>query len=429
MILARREMMVVLRLIRFELKKMLDTKLALVVNTGVLLLLCIVMVSNITQQRTTSNVDVQLHGTAAIAQAREVRQAHAGTLTADRIANDITQYRAIAFEKIDPSQIVDLSDAAAYDLMSKTYSQDTLTKLYDSYYTYLLSPWKVGAQEPYQVAANVDGGEAANFYTAVAQGAVFRLDGGMGDTWTYTDAERAYWTSRQAEVLTPFEYGYEGGWDDILDCTGFLIFAMLSICVTLASVFAGEYQARTDSVLLASRHGRSKLVGAKIIASFLYATVVFAIAAIIICGIPLAFSGADGGTLPIQNTDLAIPYSFTMSQAVFLEIGIAYVMTLGFAALTLLLSSRMRSMLGVFIVDMVLIIVTGMIPSGGNAIVKHIEYLFPYGAASASFSSFISYPFGDVVLDLIGMIVIVYLLLAAICIPLSAVSFRRHQVV
>lgn len=151
--------MVVLRLIRFELKKMLDTKLALVVNTGVLLLLCIVMVSNITQQRTTSNVDVQLHGTAAIAQAREVRQAHAGTLTADRIANDITQYRAIAFEKIDPSQIVDLSDAAAYDLMSKTYSQDTLTKLYDSYYTYLLSPWKVGAQEPYQVAANVDGGK------------------------------------------------------------------------------------------------------------------------------------------------------------------------------------------------------------------------------------------------------------------------------
>lgn len=421
--------MAVLRLVRFELKKLLDTRLALIVNAGVLLLLCVIMASNVAQQRTTSNVDIQLHGIAAIAQAREARQTHAGTLTADRIADDIAQYHMMAFDKIDSAQIVDLSDAAAYDLMSKTYDQDTLAKLYDNYYTYLLSPWKVGAQEPYQTAANIDGREASEFYTRVTQGVVSRLDDGMGGSWTYTDAERAYWANRQAEVATPFEYGYEGGWDDILDCTGFLIFAMLGICVTLASVFAGEYQARTDSVLLASRHGRSKLIEAKVIASFLYATAVFAVAGIIVCGIPLAFFGADGATLPIQNIDLAIPYSLTMSQAVLLELGIAYVMTLGFVALTLLLSSRMRSTLGVFIVDMVLIIVTGMIPSGGNAIIKHIEYLFPYGAASASLSSFISYPFGDVVLDLIGMIVIAYLLLAAVCIPLSAVSFRRHQVV
>lgn len=418
-----------LRLTRFEMKKLLDTKLALLVNIGVLLLLGAVMTANIVQQRTYSNTDTPLQGTAAIEHAKEMRQSHEGTLTAERVVDDVSDYRAIAFREVDPIQVMDLSDSAAYDLMTRTYEQNTLIELYDPYYSYLLSPWHVAGQEPYQVVADIDDDEVARFYDAVAQMTVTQLDNGMGSAWIYSDAERAFWIGRQAEVLEPFDYGYAGGWSDILDCLGFLVFAMLGICVTLASVFAGEYQARTDSVLLASRYGRSKLVGAKVVASFLYASVFFVLSALIICCIPLVFFGVDGAALPIQNVALSIPYDLTMSQAVFLIVGVAYVMTMGFVALTLLLSSHMHSTLGIFVIDMVLIVMVGMIPPGGNAIVEHIEYLLPYGAASASFKSLLSYPFGPIVFDLPAMIMIVYLLLIVIGIPASAIAFRRHQVV
>ncbi len=420
---------VMCKLIAFELKKMLFTKVSLFVNVGVLLLLGAIMASNIAQQITASSVDVQLRGTAAIAQAREMRQTHAGPLTPDRIVEDMAHYRTMAFEKIEPSRLAGLSDAAAFSLMSETYDRDTLARFYDPYYAYLLSPWKTGAQEPYQIAAGIDSNEAAGFYEAVSSKVKGRLDdGGGGGVWVYSDAEREYWMSKQASVETPFEYGYVEGWSDIIDCIGFLVFAVLAVCVTLSSVFAGEYQARTDAILLSSRYGRSRLVVAKIAASFIYTTALFVLATIIVCGVPLAFFGVGGATLPLQNIDLAIPYGLTMVQAVLLEVGLAYLMTLGFAALTLFLSAHMRSALGVFVVDMVLVVLTAMIPSGGNGIIARITDLFPYGAASVSFGSLVSYPFGPLVLDLPSMIVVVYSLVIILCIPLSAASFRRHQV-
>ncbi|MCQ4882177.1 hypothetical protein NE624_18035, partial [Alistipes onderdonkii] len=83
--------------------------------------------------------------------------------------------------------------------------------------------------------------------------------------------------------------GYAGGWADVMACIGFLAFAMVAVCVVLTPVFAGEYQDRTDAVLLAARYGRSKLVAAKIVASLLFATAYFALATAVIMGVALAF--------------------------------------------------------------------------------------------------------------------------------------------
>ena len=94
----------------------------------------------------------------------------------------------------------------------------------------------------------------------------------MGGTWTYSDAERAYWTEKQGGVGEPLAYGYAGGWSDVLACLGFFAFAMVAVCIALTPVFSGEYQDRTDAVLLSSRYGRSKLVAAKIVAALAFAT-------------------------------------------------------------------------------------------------------------------------------------------------------------
>lgn len=420
-----------LDLVRFELKKLLVRRTSLIACAGILVMLCGIMTLNIVQTKTTSSADEVLSGTAAIAYQKEKTAAHEGVLTVERVQDEVSAYRELAFSKVDPVDVSGLSDQAAYTLMNQAYDEDEFRAIYDAYYSYLFSPWKEGALEPYQVAAQLDDGAADGFYEAIADKLQRTLDDGMGGTWVYSDAERAYWTEKQDAVGEPLAYGYAGGWSDVLACLGFFAFAMVAVCVALTPVFAGEYQDRTDAVLLSSRYGRSKLVAAKIIAALVFATAYFALATLIIMGAALAFFGAEGGDLPVQVLSLGIPYDLTMAEATWTAVGIAYLMTLGFAALTLLLSSKLRSQLAIFVACAALIFLTGMVPSGGNAVLLHALYLFPLNALvdQVLFNALVSYEVGPFVVDLVGLLVGVYALVLVVCVPLAARAFRRHQVV
>ncbi len=420
-----------LDLVRFELKKLLVRRTSLIACAGILVMLCGIMTLNIVQTKTTSSADEVLSGTAAIAYQKEKTAAHEGVLTVERVQDEVAAYRELAFSKVDPADVSGLSDQAAYTLMNQAYDEDEFRAIYDAYYSYLFSPWKEGALEPYQVAAQLDDGAAEGFYEAIADKLQRTLDDGMGGTWVYSDAERAYWTEKQDAVGEPLAYGYAGGWSDVLACLGFFAFAMVAVCVALTPVFAGEYQDRTDAVLLSSRYGRSKLVAAKIVAALVFATAYFALATLIIMGAALAFFGAEGGDLPVQVLSLGIPYDLTMAEATWTAVGIAYLMTLGFAALTLLLSSKLRSQLAIFVACAALIFLTGMVPSGGNAVLLHALYLFPLNALvdQVLFNALVSYEVGPFVVDLMGLLVGVYALVLVVCVPLAARAFRRHQVV
>lgn len=107
-----------------------------------------------------------------------------------------------------------------------------------------------------------------------------------------------------------------------------------------------------------------------------------------------------------------------------------YVACLGFACLTLAASSRARSTLAVFLVDVVLVLLTGLVPSGGVGVLERALALFPLNFANFSvlFSALESYPLGPVVLDLAGMVLLVYAALALVATPVAAISFHRHQV-
>ena len=418
-------------LVRFELKKLFVRRASLIACAGILVMLCGIMTLNIVQTKTASDTGEVLNGTAAIAYQKEKAASHEGVLSVERVQDEVAAYKELAFSKVDPADVSGLSGEAAYALMKQAYDEDEFRAIYDTYSAYLFSPWKAGALEPYQVAAQLDDGAADGFYGAIADKLQRTLDDGMGGTWAYSDAERAYWTEKQAAVGEPLAYGYAGGWGDVLACLGFFAFAMVAVCVALTPVFAGEYQDRTDAVLLAARYGRSKLVAAKIVAAFVFATVYFALAALIIMGAALAVFGAEGGDLPVQVLSLGIPYDLTMAEATWIAVGIAYLITLGFAALTLLLSSKLRSQLAIFVTCAALIFLTGMVPSGGNAVLLHALYLFPLNALNDQvlFNSLVSYQAGPFAVDLVGLLVGVYALALIVCVPLAARAFRGHQVV
>ena len=419
-----------LDLVAFELKKVVSRRTTLVTCSVLFVLICGIMTLNVLQTKTESNTGEVLSGLDAISYNREAANAHAGELSTERIVADLTAYRDLALSKMDAQELSTMSDAAAYSLMKQVFTLEEQAMLADGYYSYLLSPWRVAGQEPYQTAAQLTDEQMGQFYETVAQGFQETLDDGMGGSWTYTDEERSYWTAMQQRVEEPLAYGYAGGWEDILNCVAFLTFAMLGVCVALAPMFAAEYQERTDAVLLASRFGRSRLVAAKVIAAFVFATAYFALHAAVICGVALIAFGAEGANLPVQVMSTSIPYDLTMAQAAGVSVGIAYAMMLGFAGLTLALSSRTKSTLAVFAAAAALILVTGIIPTAGNGVLMHIMYLAPLNALVPQplLADCMSYPLGTAVVDLQTMLLVLYGVVMLIGAIVAVISFRRHQV-
>ncbi|MBR3690905.1 MAG: ABC transporter permease [Eggerthellaceae bacterium] len=416
-----------LDLMRFELKKMLCRRVSLYACIGVVVLLCVLMSLNVLQT-TTSCGTTYLRGMEAITYDKETAAKHAGELTPERVQGDLDAYYDLACSEIDPEDLRDLSDAAAYSIAVETYDEQALEVLFDSYYTFVLSPWSVPRQEPYQTVANLAPNEASEFYKALDERFQAKLEG--VSPWTYGEAEKAFWSSKQVEVSYPLSYGYFGGWENILDCLGFLAFAMIAICVTLVPVFSSEYTDGTDALILATRHGRGKLAFAKISASLLFSTVYFLICAGIICAASFMAFGAGGYNLPVQVLSLMSPYNLTMLQAVVIGLALSYVITLGFASLTLALSSKIKSVLTIFAVDVALILVTGLMPTMGSDLIAHIFALFPFYSLNASvlFVSGVSYAVGPIVLDILTVLALVYGVITIACIPFAASSFRRHQV-
>ena len=418
------------RLMLFELKKMLTRRVALVANVGVIAFLVGIMTLNVVQARTTDASGAILSGTEAIAQTRLEAGAHAGAITPERAAADIAAYQERLFSRIDRDEVTQMTGSAVYDLMFQSFSDEEVYELYNPYWSWLLRPWRVSGEEPAQTAARVTPEMAADWYGAVAGLTQDALDDGQAGMWEYTHAERAYWTDKQTGVAEPIEYGYVGGWENIISCAAFLVFAILAVCVTLASTFSFEYQSGADAVVLATRRGRSALVGAKVAAALVYATGYFALCAAVVVGFSLVFYGADGFWLSMQSMALSSPYPLTAGQAALVLVGLMYAACMGFACLTLALSSRTSSTLSVFLTDVVLVLLTGLVPSGGIGVLERALALFPLNFANFSvpFSALESYPLGPVVLDLVGMVLLVYAALALVSTPVAVVSFRRHQV-
>lgn len=418
-------------LVKFELKKIIARPSTRYTCLAVALVLCAIMALNVLQAKTTSNTEEILSGFDAIHQRQTAAAEHAGVLSGERIAEEVAAYYDLAFSELDPQEVASMSNAAAYDAVSSAYDDEARSELYGAgYYPWLFSAWNSGGKEPIQVSALLGPDPEVSFYDALDERVQADLDDGQEGSWAYSDAERAFWTNKQQQVAEPLSYGYAGGWENIMDCIAFAAFAMIAVCVGLAPMFAGEYRERTDSVLLASRYGRTKLIGAKLIASFVFATAVFAVCTVIICGVSLGAYGAGGGDLPAQVMALSSPYALTMAQCAGIMVGLAYLMTLGFAALTLLLSSALRSVLSIFAIDVALVLLTGMIPTGGLGALTHLVVLFPTSglAAPTMFWRYMSYPFGGLVLDQATMIVVVYGIAMAVCVPFAAWAFRRHEV-
>ncbi|MCR4767299.1 MAG: ABC transporter permease [Saccharofermentans sp.] len=240
--------------------------------------------------------------------------------------------------------------------------------------------------------------------------------------------QKEYWLSMTEETGV-IQYGYHKGWEIIHTNFELLIFAVLACCITIAPVFAGEYQTGTDAVILAGKYGKTKLITAKITASMLFGVMAFLVHLIVAFGIPLAFFGTDGWDLPLQVLGLTIPYPWTISEAVLRNTAVILLVLIAMLALTLFLSAKMKSPFPVLAVLIpVLIVPMFFTPSGSSGLFNQILFLLPYRSMVPEIGKYISYQFGGFVAGLLEVRAVFYVILTLIFIPLCRRAFKKHQV-
>lgn len=273
---------------------------------------------------------------------------------------------------------------------------------------------------------DLDMDDGANFYEARAE----KIKALLNDqSRGLSKEQKDYWINMNSKVKAPFQYGYYEAWEIIISSFELLIFALLTICIVIAPVFSGEYQAGTDALILSGRYGKTKLAAAKIISSFVFGMLSFTLHLVIACGIPLAAFGADGWNLPLQIANTAIPYPLTFLQLVIINLGVIYLVLSAMIGLTLLLSAKMKNpYLVLTVLIPVLFIPMFLSPNGTTGIYNLTIFLLPYRSSMPEISKYISYQIGGLVFDVLSVRAVLYIILTMIMLPLASMGFKRHQV-
>lgn len=278
----------------------------------------------------------------------------------------------------------------------------------------------------YNIFPDIDVSDGAKFYEAMQTNSDAAINSSIRPM---TNEQKAYWSSMVSKVDTPLQYGYYEAWDVIITSFELLMFAILAICIVIAPVFSGEYQAGTDAVILSGKYGKTKLINAKIIAALLFGTLAFVLHILVACGLPLITFGVEGWNLPVQIANTTIPYPLTFLQATLINIGVIYLMLLAMIGLTLLLSSKMKSpYLVLTVLVPVLFIPMFLSPTGSTGAYNLTLFLLPYRATTPEMGKYISYQFGSLVLDVCTVRAILYAVLTAVMLPLARHGFKSHQV-
>lgn len=246
----------------------------------------------------------------------------------------------------------------------------------------------------------------------------------------YSEAEKAYWRSKAGNVSIPFAWGNRDVWNRIWDSIGLLIWLLFVISICTASVFSGEYQERTDSLLLSARHGKGKLIPAKIAASFLFTFAYTGLCSIVSIGINAGLLGIQGWDLPIQLFNTIIPYNWNVLQACTVNLLVIFLIFALLTGVSLLLSAICKSSLAVLALDVLLFYGTLFLPSSKTSwLWNHIFCLLPLHCFNLKdlLRMYISYPIGGMVISYLDMVLISYTLLLLLCILCTGKFFRTYQ--
>lgn len=409
-------------LVKFELKKLFTKKMNIIVLIVCLFLITILFGLSGIDFLASDELGNNYKGQEAINLRKEQIAQLKGTLTNERITQEIKDLQDL---RKNPDNLV-VNSYGEEDFSKKIYNEyldnrlnllANINKVYAGYSSSYIDE-----------ILKVDLENTEDFYT-LRQNVIKESLNQDYSGKTYTDQEKDFWIEKSSKVETPFEYDFYYGWSNTFNSYQMTVVTIIAVCICLSSIFSGEYQSGADNIILTSKYGKSKAITAKIIASIIFATIVFIVYLIFSVGSVLLMFGTDGWNLPIQIMNILSVYPLTFLEAFLFNVGISYAILLGMVGLTLFLSSKLKGSIAVFIIDIAII----MIPSffritSQFGLWNKTLLLMPYNSIFNNFSKMVSYQFGGLVIDLPLMTILTYLVLMFITFILARRIFRKHQV-
>lgn len=413
-----------LTLIRFETKKIWGRKLTKIIILG-MLFICLLSVIVLTLKETSYDADGTVsYGFEAIERNKDNILEDKGYLTDSKIRELLENYQKYYY-KIDSRETINSSENTENNWYSFFYPKAGL-------YYYIMDTYNIPGKE----YTNTDDILAAippeeSFYKSRKEKVEVILDqdiksGGL------SPAEKTFWMEKTNQIAEPFYYDYDMSWRLGLGNNSSLIFlVIISVCICVSTVFVSEYQTGADAIILTTRYGKTKVIASKVISSFVFALTIYLISLILFIGPRLAIFGTDGCNVPIQIRNSIIPYNWNYLQTILVWIGISFIIMLGLISLNLFLSAVMKSPLPIFVIDMLIMFAPIFMSfSNRNGLWNHIMILMPIYSLDilAVLKSFISYKFGNMILDTVTMITLIYFALSVILLSLVGKVFKKHQV-
>ena len=291
--------------------------------------------------------------------------------------------------------------------------EDLLSKLYSQF---------EDAEDPNMLLMESD---AAEYYQAIRDNLdyVFSQDG-------LSEEETAYWSEKYDRQSVPFAYGYALGYSSFIQMFYVYIwFVFLLIAVSLAGVFSEEISHRTDAMILSTRNGRKPASLAKLCAGITVGTLEMAIVLGVNLAVCLITFGHGGWDTPLLMVIQSTAWDLTVGQGVLIFIGLAFVLAMVFAAVTMLLSQILGSSTGVLAVQIgILLLGIFNIPDSLGIIsqfwaIRPTNFLMYY-----AFSEYRLFNIGSHFLNVFQAAGILYPLLIAAAVPITYVSYQRMQV-
>ncbi len=406
------------RMIWYEWKRIWQSRLTQFAVIGCILFLLFCTWSNIRQIQTTDGEGNQVTGMAAVKALKETERITLDQETVTAIMQEYLDYTENPDTSSDDPELQYLSEKmyrtwylpnrGLLNLISRTYMQEGQGNVSDR------QLFEKNFGKDFYEARKERVQERLTYY--VNQGSV-----------TLSEAD---WWDEQDDKVGEYTYGNYKVWDILISNLPWVLFIMMIVCVGIAPVFAGEYQSKCDSLLLCMKHGKHRLILAKLAASTVYASVLYWGIVSLYSAVLLIFVGTDGWDFPVQLLYSGMPssYALTTSQAYLLALLMGYVMTLGLGGLVLLLSALFKNPYVVIVTAFLYLCVPLFLSTNsGGYLWVHLLALLPEKISEFHFASYIAYSIGNMKMTLPMAAMIVNGLCAVIFSGLAYLFFRRHQ--
>jgi len=409
-------------LTRFELRKIIRKKSFL---AGIVILVVasiFITFVSVSSESLSDETGKDLTGLSAISLRKQYDHKLAGAMSTDKMAAVIERYHDM---RKDPKNLnektKEITDEAYHKYQAK---DDMILNLMRSAF----SPLK---EYNFYMIDSLSPEDASAFYAKRMNKVNEYLD--MDYTYgNYSREDKAYYQNMNERIPTPFKLDYSKGWEILFWNSGGIMLAIVFImCVCVSPLFAGEYQSGADSIILSSRYGRSKVIVAKLKASFLFTTGLFLFGILFYTLLTLGIYGFSGWDASLQTVHLTAPFPLTIFQTYLWTLLIGYLACLMMMSVTLLLSARMKSPFSVIIWSTVLLFVPMFIPySKSSRLFNHLIQLLPNKMLN-SFEALTHYElyhiFGQMIPQHMVMTVLA-LLVTILLLPFVYRGFRNHQV-